>query len=341
MKAQLRNHVAALCLLAPAAAVTFATLPPAALAQAAVPEVESFQVSSDHGLAPGSRLRFVLEGSPRARASVRIRGIREPIPLAERSPGVYVGRYVITRTDRIDEDSPIRAIIRRGNLTVAANYTFPPGMGNVASAPPPPPAALRIDRFHMANVDRIEPGAELRFTLEGMPGAVAFVDLPGIARDVRLRETRPGFYEGSYTIRRSDDLSRSGPVVATLRMGDRIVTSSLAQPLVAAGPVHVPIRILSHSNNAQVDGGQTHIRGRTAPFASVNVKVDAVPPVIGQFGVAQRVYSQTLQADANGHFDFSFGSPLQIPGTRYDISMVANKADVTTEAKLVLYQRQG
>jgi hypothetical protein len=338
-KAQLRNHVAALCLLAPAAAVTFATLPAAVHAQAPAPQVQSFQVESDHGLAPGSRLRFRMEGTPRANALVRIRGVREPIPLAERSPGVYTGRYIITRSDRIDEDSPIRAILRRGNLSVAANYNFPPGMGNVAAAPPPP-QALRIERFHVAPLDRLEPGAELRFTVEGAPGAAAFVDLPGMARDVRLRETRPGYYEGSYTIRRSDDLRMSGPVVATLRMGDRVVTSTLAQPLVAAGPANVPIRILSHSNNAQVDG-QTHVRGRTAPFASVNVKVDAVPPVIGQFGVAQRVFSQTVQADANGHFDFSFNSPLQIPGTRYDISMVANKADVTTEAKLVLYQRQG
>jgi hypothetical protein len=340
MKSQLRNHVAALCLLAPAAAVTLATLPATAIAQAAAPAVHSFEVRSDHGLAPGSRLRFRLEGTPGARASVRIRGVREPIPLAERSPGVYAGRYIITRSDRIDEGSPIRAMIRRGNLTVAANYNFPPGMGSVAAAPPAP-QALRIERFHVATLDRLEPGAELRFTVEGMPGAVAFVDMPGIARDVRLRETRPGYYEGSYTVRRSDDLRTSSPVVATLRMGDRAVTSTLAQPLVAAGPVNVPIRILSHSNNAQVDGGQMHVRGRTAPLASINVKVDAVPPVVGQFGVAQRVFSQTLQADANGHFDFSFNSPLQIPGTRYDISMVANKADVTTEAKLVLYQRQG
>jgi hypothetical protein len=337
MKAQLRNHVAALCLLAPAAAVTFGTLPATAIAQSPAPQIRSFQVESDYGIAPGSRLRFRLEGTPGARASVRIRGVREPIALAERSPGVYAGRHVITRSDRIGEDSPIRAVIRRGNLTVAANYNFPPGIGNVAAAAPPP-QALRIERFHVATVDRLEPGAELRFTLDGVPGAVAFVDLPGMARNVPLGETRPGHYEGSYTIRRSDDLRIAGPVVATLRMGDRVVTSTLAQPLVAAGPVSVPIRILSHSNNTQVDS-QTHVRGRTAPFASVNVKVDAVPPVIGQFGVAQRVFSQTVQADANGHFDFSFNSPLQIPGTRYDILMVATKADITTEAKLVLYQR--
>ena len=338
MKAQLRNQVAALFLLAPAAAVTFATLPSTVAAQAVSPQVHSFQVASDQGLEPGSRLQFTLQGTPRSRASVRIRGVQDSIPLAETSRGVYTGRYVITRRDRIDEDSPIRAILRNGNLSVAASYSFPPGMGNVASAPPAP---LRIERFHMATVDRIEPGAELRFTLEGMPGARAFVDLPGIANDVRLRETRPGHYEGSYTIRRTDDLSMRGPIVATLRMGDQIVTSTLAQPAFTAGPANVPIRILSHSNNAQVDGGQINVRGRTAPFASVTVKVDAVPPVVGQFGVAQRVLSQTVQADPNGHFDFSFSPPFPLPGTRYDVSMVANKADVTTEARLVLYQRQG
>jgi hypothetical protein len=337
MKAQLRNHVAALCLLAPAAAVTLATLPAAAVAQTQAPALHSFDIESDHGLAPGSSLRFRMEGTPGARAIVRIRGVRGPIPLAERRPGVYTGRYVITRSDRIDADSPIRAVIRRGNLSVAANYNFPPGLGDVAAAPP---QVMRIERFHVAALDRIEPGAELRFTIEGVAGADASVDLPGIARDVRLRETRPGHYEGSYTLRRSDDLRPSGPVVATLRIDNRAVTSTLQQPLVMAGPVNVPIRILSHSNNAQVDG-QTHVRGRTAPFATVEVKVDAVPPLIGQFGVAQRVYSETLRAGADGLFDFNFSSPLQIPGTRYDISMVANKADVTTEAKLVLYQRQG
>ncbi len=339
MKAQLRNHVAALFLLAPAAA-TLTALPSIATAQPASPQVDSFQVASDSGLQPGSRLQFTVEGTPHARATIRIQGVSNPIPLAETSRGVYRGRYVISRNDRVDEDSAIRAILRRGNLTVAANYNFPPDIGNVASAPPPP-AELRIERFDMATVDRIEPGAELRFTLDGAPDARAFVDLPGIARDIRLREIRPGHYEGSYTLRISDNLDMRQPVVARLRAGDRVVTASLGHPLVAAGPADVPIQILSHSNNAQVQGSETHVRGRTAPFATVQVKVDAVPPLVGQFGVARRVFAQTLQADGNGHFDFSFNSPFPVPGTRYDISMVANKADVTTEARLTLFQRQG
>jgi hypothetical protein len=239
-------------------------------------------------------------------------------------------------------------------------------------------------------------------------------------------------------VRRRDTLDPNGPVVATLRMGDRVVNMNLAQPLVAAdnrppavtnltpregdtvaggpptvisasfrdrggagvdpntvrimisgrnvtsdaqvtpdsftyraplppgrhtvdvtardnagntvrrtwsfevasGPANVPIQILSHTNNGQVDGNVT-VRGRSAPMAEISVRVDAVPPVVGQFGVARNVLSRTIQADSNGNFEFSFSSPIPVPGTRYDIAMRAHKADVTTESKLVLYQRQG
>lgn len=436
MKAQLRAQVAALLLLAPAAA-TFTALPTTVLAQPATPEVRSLEVTSDKGVTPGSRLRFRLEGTPRAQASVRIRGIQSSIPLREVERGIYVGRYVVTRSDRVEEGAPIRAVLRHGNRTGIASYTVPPGLTNVAVVPAPPP--LQIERFQVTGLERVEPGTELRFMIDGMPGAVASVDLPGVVNNVQLREVRPGRYEGSYTMRRSDNLNMSAPVVATLRAGDRVVTANLAPPAagndnrppiianlspregdtvnaagptvvsgnfedrggsgvdpasvrillsgrnvtpdaqvtpqsftyrgalppgrhtvdvtardragnavrrswsfdVASGPATVPIHILSHSNNGQVDGSVTHVRGRTAPFASVSVKVHAVPPIVGQFGVAQQVFSQTMQADANGHFDFNFTSPFPVPGTRYDVSVAASKADVTNEARLVLYQRQG
>ena len=437
MKQQLRNHVAALCLLAPAA-FTFTALPGTASAQPAAPQVHSLQVASDDGVNPGSRLRFTMEGTPRARASIRIRGVREPIPLRETDRGVYTGEYTVRRGDDIDTGDKIRAILRHGNRTVTASYDVPAGLRTGAAAPQP----LRIERFQVSRLERVQPGEEINFTVEGVPGADAIVDLPGVANNVQLREVRPGHYEGSYTIRRADRLDPYGPVVATLRAGNRAVTAKLNHPLVvadnraepdnrapvvrdmspregevvtgtptvvsgrfgdrggsgvdaesvrimlsgrnvtrdadieprsftyraalpagrhtvdvtardragntvrrswsfevASAPANVPIRILSHADQAQVDGNVLHVRGRTAPNASVNVRVDAVPPVIGQFGVAQQVYSRTLPADRNGDFDFSFTSPFPVPGTRYDIHMSASKADVTNEARMALYQR--
>jgi hypothetical protein len=82
------------------------------------------------------------------------------------------------------------------------------------------------------------------------------------------------------------------------------------------------------------------VEGRTAPFATLNVKVEAVAPVGGVVNVSQHVYSDTIQADGAGRFAFSFAPRFIIPGTRYDVVMVATKANVTTESRLVLFQRQ-
>lgn len=432
-------------MLLPAAFITSA-LPVSALAQPAVAEVRSLDVRTDGDLGPGSRLSFRAVATPRGQAAVRIRGIRERIALREVSPGVYVGRYTIKRGEVVQDDQEVRVMLRLGNRTAAADYTLAEIMAAppVANFPPPvvspQPVPLRIERFGVTPIERIEPGAELRFALDGAPGGSVMIDLPGVANDVALRETRPGHYEGGYTLRRADNLSPSRPIVATLRVGERVVTANLAVPLVqpqvdnrppqvvnmspregdavpsgppiqisanfedrggsgvdpasvrvlisgrnvapeaqvtpnsfsyrtslppgrytvdvtardragntvrsdwsfdvaAVVPVNVPLQILSHGNNGAVEGGTTVVRGRTAPFATVEVEVDASAQAPGGLSVSQHVHSQTLQADSNGNFSFSFSPRFPIPGTRYEVSLVSTKAGVANDARLTLYQR--
>ncbi|MEJ6024105.1 hypothetical protein [Ramlibacter sp. PS4R-6] len=337
MKAHLKNYVTAAFLLAPAA-LTFTALPSTAVAQQAL-EVRSLEVTTDGAVAPGSRLRFRMEGTPRAEASVRVRGIRGNIALREVERGLYVGRYTVTSADRIEPGAPIRASLRNGNRVAVAEYNVPHDVrGAVAQAP----AAdeVRILRVNNWPAERMEPGAVLRFAVEGTPGARVWVDLPGIEQNVRLEEVRPGFYEGGYTLTRNDRLNPRAPAVAHMRIGDRASTMNIDRPLVlAAAPIEVPIEIVSHPNNGTIEGDVANVRGRTAPFARVEVRVTAVPPLLGQFTGAQQVFAQTLQADARGFFEFSFRSPLPVPGTKYDVHMLATKEDVRREANVVLYQR--
>lgn len=440
MKAHIRHQVAALFFLLPVAAAVGALLPATVMAQPAMPEVRSLQVNSDGGLSSGADLEFTVEATPRGQASVRIRGVQRNIPLKEVSRGVYRGEYTVRRQDRISETSPIRATIKVRNRSVAADYSFPAGFSGspVAAAPS---AVLKIDRFAVAPVEKIEPGAELRFMVNGMPGAVATFDIPGVMDNIAMRETRPGVYEGSYTIRRLDILAPSRPVVARLRMGDKVVTSTLAQPLTidakapvlrnlspregevvagnaavsvsasfddaggvgvdpksvrillsgrnvtadsnitaqffsyradlppgrytvdvsakdlvgnamskvwvfdaagaaAAVPTTVPLQITSHTNNTAVEGNSTTVRGKTVPGAMVDVKVNAIAPIAGLFGVAQDVLTERVQADGAGNFSFSFSPRLPLPGTRYEIAMTARKAELATESRLVLFQKQ-
>ncbi|MDP3310425.1 MAG: hypothetical protein Q8S56_05595, partial [Polaromonas sp.] len=224
MKKQIRTQVAALFLLLPAATVMLA-LPGVVMAQPAQPELRSLQVATDDGLNAGATLDFTVEGTPRGQASLRLRGVPRNIVLKETSRGVYTGSYTLRRQDRISESSSVRATLKLRNRNAVADYSLPVGIAN-SSVAVAPTTGLKIDRFSVAPVDKLEPGAELRFTLNGMPGGTAEFDIPGVVSKVPMREVSPGVYEGAYTIRRLDNLAPSKPAVATLRAGNRAVTST-------------------------------------------------------------------------------------------------------------------
>ena len=451
MNAFIRHQVAALFVLLPMTAA-LVVLPATALAQPAPLETRSLQVTSDDGLRAGAELEFVVEATPRARVNLRIKGVQRPITLSETSRGVYTGSYTIKRQDRISNTNPIQATTQLRNRSVVTSYNFPASMGNstaVAAAPsvlppsppPPPVAALKIERFTVAPIDKVEPGAELRFSLNGLPGGAAEVDLPGVAR-VPMQEVRPGVYEGAYTLRRTDNLTPSRPIVASLRVGNETVRSNLTQGLtadakppvlrnlspkegeaitdrtaiavsatfddaggvgvdpksvrivvagrnvtseseitpqffshranlqpgrytvdvtakdlagnamrktwnfdvvvpVSAAPTTIPLQITSHANNAVIEGGTTVVRGRTAPGAVIEIKVQSFNAVAGLLGLNQEAMTQKVQADGNGNFSFTVASQLPLPGTRYEVTMTSQKADLNTESKLVLFQKQG
>jgi hypothetical protein len=82
------------------------------------------------------------------------------------------------------------------------------------------PAAL-IERFVVRPMGRVQAGEELRFRLSGAPGGRAWVDIPGVVGGLALQEIRPGVYEGSYTVRRRDDLDAFARSVATLQSGSQ------------------------------------------------------------------------------------------------------------------------
>ena len=479
MKKHLLSQAAVLCLLA--TTTLFSSLPAGAAGQAPItaaapaPFTRGLEVNADSGVAPGSQLRLTLEGSAGGEASARIPGPNVLVPLKEIAPGQYSGRYTVRQTDRIDPSAVIRVSLTAARQTVVANYTFPPSfMAPVTSAPAPAtrqiviaspvpatvqvpiviaaPQPLRIERFAVAPVGRAEPGAELLFRLDGMPGATASLDIPGVVSEVPMRELRPGHYEGTYTIRRQDNLAAAGLATAKLRAADNRVTSvTLSQPLIAAdnrppqianlvpregetvprgatfvsgsfedgngtgvdprsvrivvsgrdvtslaqitprefayqGPLPagrhtveviaadragnivqktwsfdvggsvlgaasagLPLTVMSHANNAQVDQQLTTIRGRTAPGAMVRVRVDAIAPIgrRASSGVAEQLLSEAVLADANGDFSFTFNpryvrdnaTSLPVPGTRYDISISAQRDNQTAESRLMLFQR--
>lgn len=333
---------------------------PAAVAS---PVVDGVEVNADAGLHPGSTLDFTVRGTPRAQARVQLVGSGIAVPLRETAPGRYSGRYTISRSDRIDVAQPIQAVLRANGRMVISNFDFPGSFQALRGGMPPVArgAAPRIDTFGADPVASLQPGAELRFVIDGTPGATASVNLPGIAESLPLQEGRPGHYVGRYTLR-VDDRLQSGPVVATLRRGDAVSVAQLATPLVGAlatstlgaapttvapvvvaPPAPLSLQVLSPAAGTTVESSQIVVRGRATPFATVHAQVHAIAPTRpGRAAVALPVTEQSVQADANGDFSFGLGAQAVPPGARLDVQLEASQGDQSTPVqRLELFQRQG
>lgn len=432
--------------LALASVIAF-TPPASAQRRPAPPEIENFSITPEE-IAPGVELTFTVEGTPRARASVRIGGINKVIALREISEGVYEGLYTVRRADRSIAGSPIRATLtaRGQSASDTIRLAWRSGPPPRAADPLPPVAAPvvqagpAITAFNVVPLGRIEPGADLRFTLSGTPGGAASFTIDGVVRDVGMQEVRPGQYEGSYTIRRLDNFPATVNITSSLTSGGRSARAALRQPLIAdakppairnlsprdgevvlsgnaisiaatfddsggmgvdpksvrvklggrditrnsaitpqyfnfrtdlppgaypveltasdfagnavvqtwrftvaplaAVPTTLPLQIVSPLNNAEIGGGSTEVRGRTAPDANVEVQVQAIASIAGMFGITQPLLTKSIRADSAGNFAFSFQPQIPVPGSRYEVSINASKGDLAKEIKLVLFHRK-
>ena len=172
-------------------------------------------------------------------------------------------------------------------LPVAAAFVAPPVQAQhrvvITQAVPQPV----IDNFSVRPQGRIVPGRELRFRVEGVAGGDAWLDIPGVVSGVDLRETRRGVYEGTYTVRRSDNLRAFDRAVATLRVGNQQVTASADLPDARRGhrrdDVAPQIVNVTPGNGERVDErGRTFINARLSDDrsgvdpASVRLVVDGL-----------------------------------------------------------------
>ena len=90
----------------------------------------------------------------------------------------------------------------------------------------------RIDGFDVEPVKKSAPGNELAFTLYGSPGGTAAVQITGATGAVLLTESETGVYEGSYTIRKRDKITAKSTATANLRLGNRVASTILDEPLI-------------------------------------------------------------------------------------------------------------
>jgi len=90
-------------------------------ALAATPRIDRFDVDPAARLDTGADLLFSLSGTPGAKASLRINGVKGKVSLQEVASGVYEGTYTIKDRDRIAANAVVTATLRRGEQEASAD----------------------------------------------------------------------------------------------------------------------------------------------------------------------------------------------------------------------------
>lgn len=201
---------------------------------AAPPQISAFDMEPVDRVAPGAELFFRVQGTPNARATVRIAGVPRTLVLEEVDDGVYEGSYVLRPRDRVSTDSAASVTLRRNGRSSTTTMgrlaaAQAPAQPVVQARPAPAPTTVTINRFNVRPIDKIEPGTELRFAAEGTPGAHATLTIENVAANLPMREVSPGRYEGTYTIKRYDKIYEGMPIVASFDVNGVVARSNLAR----------------------------------------------------------------------------------------------------------------
>lgn len=264
MKATIRAQAAAAMLLLAPMAATFVAQPVAAQTQ---PSINNMSLNSDHGLSPGATLRAQVYATPGGRnGSVVLGSSGVRITLREQSAGNYVGSHVIRQGQNIDPTQLMTPRIQYGGYIYSRNFYYPPSfqalaMGNASGSASAP--RIAIERFGMRSEGDPAPGRELHFRLHGPAGATASLDIPGVASNIALRESRPGVYTGTYVVRQRDDLDAFRRAVATLRKGDQRATARVDLRDWDEDNRAPRISIVSPEDGARVSStGRAHVAAR-------------------------------------------------------------------------------
>jgi len=196
-------------------------LPPVVLAQTTndrninrpVATVQTFGVAQLKSLAPGSELAFTLNGTPGASVRLRIAGATDEVQMSEGRPGAYSGAYTVRSRDRLTAASLVTALMTKDGQTVsvAMDQSLVEGARS-----PTPRSVATISDFTVTARDRARPGDELEFSMTGAPSGVARVEVQGVPARITLNEVRRGVYEGRYTLRRGDRVTRDLDATAFL-----------------------------------------------------------------------------------------------------------------------------
>ena len=300
--------------------------------------ITKFSVDSYENLEPGAELDFTLVGTQAGRAFFTIENVIANRRMREVRPGVYTGQYTIRRQDKLPAALNVVGTLQAEGQTVRAQLDKQ--IVNNSGSNNAPSSANPFSHFSPRDNESIP--YSNNFTVSGdfeddtRKGGVdpKSIQLLFDGRDVTSQSTisAHGF---SYRPTNLTPGRHSVEVRGRDNNGNIVRSNWDFRMLDAAPAAAFPLDITSPRDGAEVGSGAIEVRGRTLPNASVQVGVTA-----GILGLSQRIFENTLVADRQGYFSFSFQPQVRVPGARYDVTVRATRDNEMRERKMTLIQQR-
>lgn len=313
----------------PALYAATSTTPPVA------PVIERFILKPVDKVEPGTELKFMATGTAKAKATLSIDDVIKDVPMHEGAAGIYEGSYTIRRQDNFTATTGVNITLDVAGQITQAKLAQP--LPADKSPPALRNATPRDGETVIANPVLISATFDETGNVGIDPRTIRIL-LAG--NDI----TRSAAVTAHFFSYRAELLPGSHNVdVSAQDIAGRPLHQSWSfnvAPAAIPATTTLPLQISSPAANAQVGAGAIDIRGRTAPDAKLDVKVQAFAAIAGFFGLSQQIYTQALKADAGGYFAFSFQPQVTVAGTRYEVTINASKSEMSKELKLVLFQQK-
>lgn len=162
------------------------------------------------------------------------------------------------------------------------------------------PSNAAISTFGVEQVQRLQPGEVLAFSLTGTPGATVSLQIDGATAGVVMTELQPGRYEGDYTIRQRDRLTSASLVTARVLKDGRSSSATLSKSLVqgARDPAPMP--------TGQITAFTIEAPDRIRPGDELGLSLAGTPggkASVAVQGVAKRI---TLVEVSRGYYEATY-----------------------------------
>ncbi|MBW3623031.1 MAG: copper amine oxidase N-terminal domain-containing protein [Armatimonadetes bacterium] len=184
--------------------------------------------------------------------------------------------------------------------------------------------------------EALAPGETLTITARGEPGGTATFTLPGVAQNLPMRETSPGVYTGTYTVR-SNDKAFDTPIQVRLRTdGGTVSTLNTARPVsLAGGTLQRPFLISPAPGTKLSDSIQ--VVGRAEPNSTVRVMLNTTGKLFGVLPLEGSEIVQDVRVGSDGVFRsdaLPLPRPLGAKNLEYKVSLVTVGPDGRTSEPL-------